>query len=102
MGQTASSVQQCQNMHLQASLINTVYFVHSINKSVKLILSCFMGCLSSEKAKTEKVLLTNSLKFDIWKTVNCQFNIYVWIDCKPYALPINEIRAAVMWILLLS
>lgn len=62
-------------MHLQASLINTVYFVHSINKSVKLILSCFMGCLSSEKAKTEKVLLKNSLKFDIWKTVNCQFNI---------------------------
>lgn len=92
MGQTASSVQQCQNMHLQASLINTIYFVHSINKSAKLILSCFMRCLSSEKAKTEKVLLKNSLKFDIWKTVNCQFNIIFMYGLIANHMPCQLVR----------
>lgn len=79
-------------MHLQGSLINTVYFVHSINKSVKLILSCFMGCLSSEKAKTEKVLLKNSLKFDIWKTVNCQFNIIFMYGLIANHMPCQLVR----------
>lgn len=51
-----------------------------------------MGCLSLEKAKTKKVLLKNSLKFDIWKMVNCQFNIIFMYGLIANHMPCQLVR----------